>query len=645
MPTRRAVAILTLMALLLPLVNLSGLAAGTSRADLLYHASRVADLGPDEVQAQGDTLVVDNAYRRIEFTADGMRFAPRKNGVLVPGHEVTYRLIGVRPGEEEPLAAAMPTTPEARENVVDYDHPVGLVERYVVDEQGVEQLFVVDEPLSPDGDLEIVGQFQTALTAELVDPTKGVRFHDGEVDVLTYSGALVFDAAGRQAPAPLRLDGEQVTISVPAEWLAGATYPVTIDPRLEGGIINVGYLSLDQDNPAVAYSTLSGQYLVVFESSSNNGNILGQFVDAKTGALLGSYFYIANSTSSENNPDVAYDPGNDRFLVVYDDGNVGSRNVVGLLVYGSHQSSGNQIPSFLPTMIAGGAADEYDPAVAYNAADQQFAVVYLRDNYVVYGRMVGAGNTYPNPLGTGGFEIWNHGSSYAHDPDVAWASGGNTFLAAWHRQRPDAEVEPDYIAVAYLYDTYQGGGSQVYGTWRMAPYDSGSDPLANDCASPAVAYDPVADAYVVVFQHKYMTASYAIHGQRLRSQYDSGTFRYDADYAFPIETSIPSFSGHVQPDISFSGTSNEMHVVYTSYWTSPSSYWVHDRTLHGTNVGLRLEVRHAGGDAIEQPAVSGSSNGRCLVVWREAYTPEDWDIFGQRVSPYRVFLPITRRAN
>jgi hypothetical protein len=129
MLTRRAVAVLTLMALLLPVVNLNGSAAVPSTADLPSHPRKVVDLSPNGVQAEGDTLLVDNAYRRIEFTAGGVHFAPRENGVLIPGHEITYRLIGVRSGTEECLAAALLVPPQARENVVDYGRALGFVER------------------------------------------------------------------------------------------------------------------------------------------------------------------------------------------------------------------------------------------------------------------------------------------------------------------------------------------------------------------------------------------------------------------------------------------------------------------------------------------------------------------------------------
>jgi len=619
---------------------------------------------------EGGPLVADNDYRRIEFTTEGVYFAPRKDGELTPGHELTYRLAEVRSGQHlyfstGSKAGASPSPTVIEENRVDYIHQAGITERYLVDDQGLEQLFLLEEPLALDGDLEITGRFDTSLTPLLDDPLKGVRFLDGEMDVIHYSGAVVFDAAGRRTPAPLSLSGNLVTILVPREWLATATYPVTIDPRLEGGLVYVAYITNDQDTPAVAYSTASGQYLVVFESDSNNGDILGRFVSARTGQLLGSVFYITSSPFTQLDPDVAYDPYRDRFLVVWEERVcLGVPQhcyyvIQGRLVYGGYRGEayfpGPQftVASEWSSITSG--FDLRNPAVAYNADDHQFLVVYRRGHEYysstftdIYGQMLSSHSREPNRLGPlKGFQIRSYTSRTVASPDVAWSKDGNTFLAVWNVER---DSEADYIAAAYLYDTYQGGGTQVYAKrWLIAPYDRGSDPLTNDCSEPAVAYDPVAKAYVVVFEHRESGGTLGIrtiHGQRVRPEYNTNTFRYDADYAFPIETNTDAtrFFGHYQPDIAFSGLSDEMHVVYRSYryvsWTL-SYHWINDRALHGTSVKPRLQIRYRK-EGLEDPAVAGSHNGRCLVVWREEDVPGDWDILGQRVwpAPINVYMPI-----
>jgi len=357
-----------------------------------------------------------------------------------------------------------------------------------------------------------------------------------------------------------------------------------------------------------------------------------------------------------------YDPYRNRFLVVWDEYYCSPTVPVtcnyviqGRLLYGTYQSSGNHFPGddFRVASQWSQITSSYDlrdPAVAYNADDHRFAVVFKQGRESsryssIYGQMLSSDKTEPTQLGPdGGFEIRSYGSDRTvRTPDAAWSSDGSTFLAAWTVER---DADTNYIAIGYLYDTYQGGGTQVYGTWWLAPYDRGDDPLTYDCSAPAVAYDPVAEAYVVAFNHKEGTGGLSpqtVHGQRVRPQYDSGTFRYDADYAFAIETNVSGYTGHLYPDIAFSGVGDEMHVVYMSYLyigVGANEYWIYDRTLHGTSVGSRPRVRHVDDSELTNPAVAGSQKGRCLVVWSEtdpAYG--DWDIFGWRVSPYWVFIP------
>lgn len=648
-------------------------AASGSLAELPFDPAEVAFVSRNAVHAEGGLLVADNSYRRVEFTAEGVRFAPREDGELTPGHDLSYRLAEVRSGRHVYLASPTPVSPLVAENQVDYSRPAGITERYVVGDESVEQLFILDGPLALDGDLEVVGQLDTTLTPILGDPLMGLHFFDREADVLHYSGALVFDAAGRETPAPLSLDGDRVTITVPADWLADAVYPVTIDPELEGGVIEIGPYPKDESNPAVAYSTASGQYLVVWEydksADERYKDIAARYVEGSTGETLHSYI-IAKESEQETNPDVAYDPDKDRFLVVWDEYYCDSTPpacnyfIKGRLLDGTLS---DELPYSGSKVVIASKWPSYDlcdPAVAYNADDHQFLVVYLRragggtasgdecatKTYTnIDGQRVDSQTTDPNYLGDPwGFEI-RGGTSTCRLPDVAWSRGGNTFLAVWEAEPPS---DVNQIHARYVYDTYEERDTQVYGTgpWKIAPYDRGSDPLTNDCSAPAASYDPAADAYVVAFNHEESTFSHTIHGQRVRSLYITDTFRYDADYAFPIETDVGgSFTSHWQPDIAPSGIGDEMHVIYVSddlnVSPDPSYYWIYDRTLNGTSVGSRLEVRSGDDDkGMENPAAA-CSRGRCLMVWREEYTTTNWNILGQRVwsDLNEVYLPLILR--
>ena len=120
--------------------------------------------------------------------------------------------------------------------------------------------------------------------------------------------------------------------------------PEEVKEHKEGPEIIIDDALTEQTNPAAAYSTKHGQFLVVYESSENNGDIYGCYVNALTGAAIGYPFEVVSTPANQSsNPDVAYDPYNDRFVVVWEEyqGTI-NPSIAATVLYGSHQSSGVQ---------------------------------------------------------------------------------------------------------------------------------------------------------------------------------------------------------------------------------------------------------------------------------------------------------------
>ncbi len=465
---------------------------------------------------------------------------------------------------------------------------------------------------------------------------------------------------GAAKPPP---DADAALLSAEKAVRPDETHPPDSTPYTSGGLIYIGYLIMDQNEPAVAYSTASGQYLVVFESDEHDGDILGRYVDAQTGQVVGGWFYIADSDAKEHRPDVAYDSYRDRFLVVWQEYTCGASipqycyyTIRGRLLRGSY-NGGNmmagdrfEVASEWTNMAAG--YDLRDPAVAFNAHEYYFQVVYVRGQDFagqyrqIYGRLLRSDASQPIPLGDrGGFEIRTYPSGGVRTPDVAWSEADAfTFLAAWERWQDD---DVDYIAIAYLYDWYRAGAPQVQGRWWIAPLDWGTYPLSRDCANPAVAYDPVNDAFTIVFEHSEtaFTGIDGIYGTRVTSQYDENGNAIGS--AFPIEITFDDTNQtHHQPDIAYSSATGEMHAVYHTEDSDPigtANYRVYDRTAIGWQVSPRTAARSGSENWLQDSAVA-CADECCLVVWREMDTVDDWDIFGQRVCSHpdtpRVYLPI-----
>jgi hypothetical protein len=442
--------------------------------------------------------------------------------------------------------------------------------------------------------------------------------------------------------------------------------PAAVEQNLDGELIPINpysYSSLGES--AAAYSTRTGQYLVLWEGDTE-GSIKYKYIDGTTGETLGpSHQYLLEEDGY--NPDVVYDKLYDRFLVVWDELNclgIPAKCyyvIKGRLMRGRYQD-GNvyagdalTIASEHSTSTAG--YDLREPAAAYNETDHQYVIVYRygRESagayYSIYGQMLGAGEKQPQELTDpfSGFEIRTYPSEVeVVKPDVTWSQDGGTFLAVWQKYH---ETNTDEIVGRYLYDYYRSGFGQVYGdgATKLAPYNEGPDPLTYDCSFPSIAYDRSNKNYVVVFEYKGGTdfaSPFSVYAQRLKGAYDPTSKRIN--YAFSVEAADSQAEYQVRPEIVYSGLEADMYVVYISWDFNdpgPDFYRVFERTLRAAEVMPRLKIREGKGDiSMDDPVIAGTDDGRALVVWDETnptYGGAARDIFGQRIKPPGLItLPI-----
>ncbi len=418
--------------------------------------------------------------------------------------------------------------------------------------------------------------------------------------------------------------------------------PNALDFSLEGDVIYSGY-EHSGTAPAVAYSPVTEQYLLVFEGSEKNGVIKGVFIDANTGENL-LLFSIFDSPLRAKNPDVAYDSDHDRFFVVYEREN----EIYGRVIYGGAGHPGGLFPDNKDLKISGESGEVHsDPAVVHNSDDDEYMVVFVQAPRRIMGRMVQAHETTPLPLGTA-FTILNYPSGNVYTPDVAWTGMHNSFLAVWHRNRASGA---DWVHAHYLHDQYSGSPQKYGSVVKVAPHNEGEDPLTDSCGNPSVAFDQKEDNFLVVFTHLEGSGSpvpRSIHGTRLKGRGDQGNPL--EGYAFPIETIFNSKNDtHIMPSVGYCGVEDEMHVLYTSADIGAAGgdqYRIIDRIVIGETANSELKVHVGDGDQILQvPAISGTDDGRCLAAWRYQKNSTDWDIAAQRIAAQKFiysdwkFLP------
>lgn len=163
-----------------------------------------------------------------------------------------------------------------------------VVEDYVFENRRAEQLFRIAEPIG-DGALTLRVSARSSFGGAIEEISRekgggkevwpfaqGIVFRDAAgAAAAMYYGALVFDAAGRSMELDARWERNAIALTVPAEFMSRATYPVTVDPWVEvgtgsasgGGLSDI---ALNNSFPSVAVDGL-GDPVVAWVATPGSG--------------------------------------------------------------------------------------------------------------------------------------------------------------------------------------------------------------------------------------------------------------------------------------------------------------------------------------------------------------------------------------
>jgi hypothetical protein len=211
--------------------------------------------------------------------------------------------------------------------------------------------------------------------------------------------------------------------------------------------------------PAVAYNTVNNRYLVVWRSDDDTGplvddemEIFGQLLDGPSGIEIGDDFRVSDAgldgvtASGAFDPDVAYNPSANEFLVVWQADEISGAMLDGEFeVYGQRltgpsgaQVGGNDFRISDMGIDGGANLDGTDPAVAYNSDSEEYLVVWGGDNVVdfdseIFGQRLSSTGV---EVGTNDFRISDMGPENepfhnAIAPDVAVDEATGRILVVW----------------------------------------------------------------------------------------------------------------------------------------------------------------------------------------------------------------------
>ena len=229
---------------------------------------------------------------------------------------------------------------------------------------------------------------------------------DGDTDIVSAAPDVAFNATANEYLAVWDDNREETTEEEFEVWgqrlgasgnQVGSDFPIS----------DVGDEDGEGFDAVVAHNPEDDEYLVVWSADAlatdGEFEIWGQRLDGD-GSKLGGNFRISNvgadtvATAEVSDPDVAYSPAANTYLVAWQGENAGENDfeIYGQMVSSAGAEVGSDFP--ISNVGAGSVRGAFTPAVAFNPASGEFLVVWegeggvVDEEYEIWGQRVnGAG--------------------------------------------------------------------------------------------------------------------------------------------------------------------------------------------------------------------------------------------------------------
>ncbi len=251
---------------------------------------------------------------------------------------------------------------------------------------------------------------------------------------------------------------------------------------LVGSNFPVSSLGAHERHPAAAFDPGDDRFLTVWEleNSVSEYDLYAQFVSSD-GTLDGAAIPLRVSTDDERQPAVAFSPASGTWFVVFE---YQSRDVVGMLL---DRNGGIAVPAFYVDLAVGGISSS--PYVVYDSISDRFIVAWsdTRDGTGdLYGRAFQASDAADV---TGEVVLRDVASGGLSAPKLAFNAARNEVFVAYGSLIPDV-------------------GEDVFGFAMDAALTAMTTPVlaVSDApgtqSNPAVTWNAATDEYLIVYQSK-----------------------------------------------------------------------------------------------------------------------------------------------
>lgn len=364
-------------------------------------------------------------------------------------------------------------------------------------------------------------------------------------------------------------------------------------------------LANDQLDPQIVHNPQSAEYFLVWENEQSGADhdIYARRI-SEQGIPLGEPFPIASSTAMETDPAVAYNANDNEYLVLFRriDATENS-NLYARRVTAAGALTGGLI------QVAVTVVDEIDPAVDFNWVESAYLVVWASigiEGRTVDGQLINANGELTGSRTVIGTIKTSAGGEPVDAPvSVAYGRHLNQFLVAWHRYVP----------------TEDGGEFDIYAR-RTDPFGAPlGDPIPistwqYDQVRPQLAFNLETHEYFIVWEdHHWGWGEYSdIYGQRV--SYDGTVL------GSHIGVGWEGSGKRYRPQVVYKLPANEFLVAY-EYEETTGLPDIYTRRVDWAGALMGDEVVVAGGGPRESsPAVAADYAETYVIVWEDGRNAE-----------------------
>ncbi len=541
------------------------------------------------------------------------------------------------------------------------------------------------------GEFEIFGQLIEAATGlEIGDndfqvsstATDGIGQFDATEPSVAYSGAddeylVVWDGDGAPlADNKFEIWGQRID--------AAGNNRLEVDDFLLSSMGDPDDIDFDAQSPVARYCARGNSYLVAWYGDAPIGGLVDEEFEIYgrlvTFPLAGSQFRVSDMGTDDGNirfdarwPGMAWNSADNEFLVVWEgDDDTGALVDGEIEIYGQRIAADTSLETgtndFRISSAGGDGDHTYDAgtaAVAYNNVNNEYLVVWEGDDDIeplvdgeleIFGQRIDAATGAE--VGPNDFRISDMGPDgdvtfEGGEPQVAYNSINNLYLVVWEGDdNTPPFVNEEFEVHGQLIDG--ATGSEIGADFRIS--DAGPDGLnSRDAGVPAVAWDSIANRFLVVWEADDTDAGTPnhkneIHGQLLDGASGAEVGTNDFRISDMGQNDDPEFDAR-EAAVAFKTVNYEFLVVWRG--EDDTGDLVFDEfeifcqridAATGAEAGLNdVRISDVGPDGDTQynahsPAVAWNSGiNEYLVVWRaddisNGQANDEFEVYGQRLE-------------